>query len=89
MERWSSGLRRSIGNAVGVCSVPWVQIPSFPPKKDRFLLKSVFFIFACQFEINVTVVIPICLNLLANLQGGIFLKQKAIKKIPTLKKSIY
>ena len=40
------GLRRSIGNAVYVNSVPWVRIPSSPPRRNKrnlfrfFILKN-------------------------------------------------
>ena len=36
------GLRRSIGNAVYVNSVPWVRIPSSPPEKATCFDKSLF-----------------------------------------------
>ena len=35
MERWLSGLRRSLGKRVYVCSVPRVRIPPSPPEKSK------------------------------------------------------
>ena len=35
MERWLSGLRRSVGSGVGVNSVPRVRIPPSPPVKVK------------------------------------------------------
>src|SRR5712691_431128 len=45
MERWPSGLRRTLGKRVYVNSVPWVRIPLSPPVKSNKALKRLIFIF--------------------------------------------
>ncbi len=42
MERWLSGLRRSLGKRVYAYTVPRVRIPPSPPKKIQFAVATEF-----------------------------------------------